>query len=320
MVIEQSSNKQELHISVRNLVEFIFREGDIDNRAGKLQQADAMQAGSRIHRKIQKSMGTGYEAEVPLKISVAAEDYILEVEGRADGIFVEERKSIHDGIIQGNFFDTESGEEFGQEEIWYIDEIKGIYKNVLSMDAPFYVHKAQAMCYAYIYGLQNSMTQMGVQMTYVNLDTEETKYFREIFSMEELGTWFGTLIERYKKWADFQVQWVRKRQESIRFLEFPFPYREGQKQLVTDVYRTIHRGKNVFIQAPTGVGKTISTIFPTVKAMGEGLVERIFYLTAKTITATVAKETFALLTKQGYVAKTIQLTAKEKLCLCEEME
>ena len=316
----QSMNKQELHISVRNLVEFIFREGDIDNRAGKLQQADAMQAGSRIHRKIQKSMGTGYEAEVPLKISVAAEDYILEVEGRADGIFVEERKSIHDGIIQGNLFDTESGEEFGQEEIWYIDEIKGIYKNVLSMDAPFYVHKAQAMCYAYIYGLQNSMTQMGVQMTYVNLDTEETKYFREIFSMEELRTWFGTLIERYKKWADFQVQWVRKRQESIRFLEFPFPYREGQKQLVTDVYRTIHRGKNVFIQAPTGVGKTISTIFPTVKAMGEGLVERIFYLTAKTITATVAKETFALLSKQGYVAKTIQLTAKEKLCLCEEME
>ena len=77
----------ELHISVRNLVEFIFREGDIDNRVGKLAQAEAMMEGSRIHRKIQKSMGEGYEAEVPLKVCIEAEDYILEVEGRADGIF-----------------------------------------------------------------------------------------------------------------------------------------------------------------------------------------------------------------------------------------
>jgi Rad3-related DNA helicase len=68
------------------------------------------------------------------------------------------------------------------------------------------------------------------------------------------------------------------------------------------------------------VGKTVSTIFPAVKAVGEELADRIFYLTAKTITATVAKETFALLEKNGYRAKTIQITAKEKLCPCDEME
>ena len=110
--------------------------------------------------------------------------------------------------------------------------------------------------------------------------------------------------------------WRRKRQESIQNLEFPYPYREGQRKLVGDVYRTIRRGKNLFLQAPTGVGKTISTIFPAVKAVGEELADRIFYLTAKTITATVAKETFGLLREQGYQAKIIQLTAKEKLCLC----
>ena len=172
------------------------------------------------------------------------------------------------------------------------------------------------MCYAYIYALQNHLDQIGVQMTYCNLDTEDVKLFQEVFAWDALADWFGNLIAEYRKWADWQIMWRRKRQESIQNLEFPYPYREGQRKLVGDVYRTIRRGKNLFLQAPTGVGKTISTIFPAVKAVGEELADRIFYLTAKTITATVAKETFGLLREQGYQAKIIQLTAKEKLCLC----
>ena len=198
----------------------------------------------------------------------------------------------------------------------YIDEIKGVYRNVATMEASVYVHKAQAMCYAYIYALQNHLDQIGVQMTYCNLDTEDVKLFQEVFAWDALADWFGNLIAEYRKWADWQIMWRRKRQESIQNLEFPYPYREGQRKLVGDVYRTIRRGKNLFLQAPTGVGKTISTIFPAVKAVGEELADRIFYLTAKTITATVAKETFGLLREQGYQAKIIQLTAKEKLCLC----
>ena len=127
-------------------------------------------------------------------------------------------------------------------------------------------------------------------------------------------------MEEYGKWATFQCEMKNKRQASIKELNFPFEYRPGQKKLVSDVYRTIMRQKLLFMQAPTGVGKTISTIFPAVKAVGEELADRIFYLTAKTITATVAKETFALLEKNGYRAKTIQITAKEKLCPCDEME
>ena len=288
--------KEKLHISVRNLVEFIFREGDIDNRRGKLPNADAMMEGSRLHRKIQQSMGPGYQAEVPLKYTVENDLYELTIDGRADGIFTND-----DGLV-------------------VIDEIKGIYKNLDHLEQPIYVHQAQAMCYAYIFALQNELEQIAVQMTYVNLDIETIKYFQQEFTFAELTEWFTHLVESYQKWADFQCQWKKKRQASIQGLEFPFEYRKGQKQLVSDVYRTIHRRKNLFIQAPTGVGKTISTIFPAVKAVGENLGDRIFYLTAKTITATVAKETFALLRDKGYVAKTIQLTAKEKLCPCEEME
>ena len=305
---------QELHTSVRNLVEFILHGGDIDNRSGRM-ITDAMMEGSKIHRKIQRSMGENYQAEVPLALTIEAEEYMLVIEGRADGIAYGEfpnRNSEKEACTQDTFLDR-TGKS---EEMVYIDEIKGVYRNVATMEAPVYVHKAQAMCYAYIYALQNHLDQIGVQMTYCNLDTEDVKLFQEVFAWDALADWFGNLIAEYRKWADWQIMWRRKRQESIQNLEFPYPYREGQRKLVGDVYRTIRRGKNLFLQAPTGVGKTISTIFPAVKAVGEELADRIFYLTAKTITATVAKETFGLLREQGYQAKIIQLTAKEKLCLC----
>ena len=290
-----SEKKTQLHISVRNLVEFIFREGDIDNRSSRAMSADAMMEGTRIHRKIQGSMGKAYQAEVPLSLVVEGDLYELTVEGRADGIFTEDGKC-------------------------FVDEIKGMYRKVELFEKPVFVHRAQAMCYAYIFALQNNMETIGIQMTYCNLETEQTKYFREEFSFEEIKKWFDDLMEEYGKWATFQCEMKNQRQASIKELDFPYEYRPGQKKLVSDVYRTIMRQKLLFMQAPTGVGKTISTIFPAVKAVGEELADRIFYLTAKTITATVAKETFELLEKNGYRAKTIQITAKEKLCPCDEME
>lgn len=161
---------------------------------------------------------------------------------------------------------------------------------------------------------------MGVQMTYCNLDTEEIRRFVEQYTVGELENWFLGIVAEYEKWADFQYQWRCKRQASIQKLEFPFDYREGQKELAADVYRTIYRRKNLFIQAPTGTGKTMSTIYPSVRAVGEGLAEKIFYLTAKSITATVALDAFRILGGKGYQAKTVLITAKEKMCVCEEMD
>lgn len=283
-----------IKISVRNLVEFILRSGDIDNRISTGQRTDAMQEGSRIHRKIQRRMGAAYQAEVPLKIQIQTDKYVLQVEGRADGII--------------------------REDTVVVDEIKGIYMSLERLEEPILVHKAQAMCYAYIYASQQNLEQIGVQMTYCNLDTEEIRRFNDTFSLLELENWFYSIIEKYTKWADFQFEWKKKMVDSIARLEFPYEYREGQKELAQDVYRTILRKKNLFIQAPTGTGKTLSTIFPAVKAVGAGLADKIFYLTAKTITGTVAKETFSLFYKKGYLAKVIQITAKEKMCLCDEMD
>jgi Rad3-related DNA helicase len=294
--------KKEFHTSVRDLVEFIFREGDIDNRRGRAQSAQAMQEGSRIHRKIQSEQGAEYTAEVPLSIRLNLGEYALVVEGRADGIFTEEAESP------------------AEPELTFIDEIKGMYTDVSRLEEPVYVHKAQAMCYAYIFATENTLSSIGVQMTYCDLEEGTRRIFREILSYDRLKIWFDDLIAAYRRWLDFSYEWRILRQSSIKSLEFPYEYRKGQKKLVSDVYRTIARRKNLFLQAPTGVGKTISTIFPAVKAVGEGLSDRIFYLTAKTVTATVAQETFGLLMQHGYRAKLIQLTAKEKLCMCEEMD
>ena len=287
-------NREQIRISVRNLVEFILRKGDIDNRISKTADKEAMQLGSKIHRKIQRQMGSSYHAEVSLKMMLHEEKYDLQVEGRADGIIVAE------GVT--------------------IDEIKGVFRDLEQIEEPIEVHLAQAKCYAYIYGKQENLENISVQMTYCHLETEQVKRFKESYLLSELEKWFNNLIGEYKKWAEFQIDWKKKRNKSIRRIEFPYEYRKGQKELATSVYRTILRKKKLFIQAPTGVGKTMATIFPSVKAVGEELGEKIFYLTAKTITRTVVEQAFQLLKKQGLQYKVVTLTAKEKICFCEDKE
>lgn len=279
-------------MSVRNLVEFILREGDIDNRKAGGLDKDAMLRGGRIHRKIQRQMGAGYRAEVSLKYTVPCDGFELQIEGRADGIIA------------------------GTPVV--IDEIKGVLKDVSSIETPTGVHLAQAKCYAYIYAKQHQMDSIGVQMTYCNLDTEEIRRFQTVFSLEELNDWFENLVRSYEKWARFEIEWKKQRNATIKQLEFPYEYREGQRDIAVAVYRTILHEKKMFVQAPTGVGKTISTVFPSVKAIGEGLAEKLFYLTAKTITRTVAEQAFRILRENQLKMKVVTLTAKEKICFCEE--
>ena len=201
-----------------------------------------------------------------------------------------------------------------------VDEIKGTYRDLKYITEPVQVHLAQAMCYAYFLACKEQLKQVDVRMTYCNMDTEEVKYFQTKYTMVQLSSFFEDLMVEYKKWADFEFEWKKIRQESIHALEFPYAYRKGQKELAGHVYQTICHKKKLFIQAPTGVGKTISTVFPAVKAVGEEKADKIFYLTAKTITRTVAQEAFSLLARKGLCYKVVTLTAKEKICPMEETE
>lgn len=309
MSSEQFGFQKEIRISVRKLVEFILRSGDLDNRRGMVPE-NAMAEGGRIHRMLQRRMGSEYRAEVPLRFEERTSDYVLTVEGRADGII-----TLPDQIT--------------------IDEIKGTYRDLERIREPEPVHVAQARCYAHMYtlllnkkageGTDNGkiaqrLDSIRIRITYCNMDTEEIRYFFEEYSLEELEEWFDDLISQYKKWADYQVQWEKIRQMAIKNSGFPYSYRKGQKELAQSVYRTIYHGKKLFLEAPTGVGKTLSTVFPAVKAIGEGLSGRLFYLTAKTITRTAAAQAFQLLQKNGLRFKTVTLTAREKICFQEEVQ
>lgn len=280
----------QLKISVRTLVEFLCAGGDIDNRFGGVTDRAAMEAGSRAHKRIQKSMGPDYRAEVPLKWGLAGDRYNIEIEGRADGIFAA------DGIF-------------------FIDEIKGTYKDIRYLTEAAYVHRTQAMCYAFFYMVQKELCgKIGVRVTYVNLDSDNVKYFEEILTFDGLKEWFAGLIGQLVKWGDYLWEHQAKRAESIRGLKFPFAYRPGQRELAVNVYKAVDRGRNLFIQAPTGVGKTISTVYPSVMSLGNKRGGKLFYLTAKTITRTAAAEAFSLLQEQGLQFKTVTITAKEKIC------
>ena len=284
------AERRELKISVRNLVEFIFREGDINSTGLGTRNPEAMQLGNKIHKKIQKSMGIGYQAEVPLFTYVTmqseetGEEFDLKIEGRADGIFRDDSEIL-------------------------VDEIKGVFMDIHQLKEPLLVHKAQAMCYAYMICEAENPAFITVQVTYCHLESEEIRRFPVTYRSEEIRAWFQDLVDLYTPWARYEFDWQKKRNASIQSLTFPFPYRDGQKELAACVYKTIEHKKKIFIQAPTGVGKTIS--------MGEGLIDRLFYLTAKTITRTVAQECFQLLSEQSLHFKFLTITAKEKMCFLE---
>ena len=287
--------EKRVRVSVRNLVEFVLRSGDLDNRHTSANQKEAMQEGSRLHRKIQKSMGSDYRAEVSLKYEAEEDGFELLIEGRADGIIHTATEAI-------------------------IDEIKGVYMDIGRLEEPVQVHLAQVMCYGYFYGSQEGLSDVTLQLTYCNIETEEIRRFQVIKTVEELREWFEGLVHEYVKWARYVYHNGLRRNESLKDLEFPFPYREGQRELAVSVYRTVSRRRKLFIQAPTGIGKTLSTIFPSLKAIGEGHGEKLFYLTAKTITRAVAEEGFEILRERGLYFRSVTITAKEKLCFLEKPE
>ncbi len=287
------ANLNEIKISVRNLVEFVLRAGDIDT---SFRSMSSGVEGTRAHQKVQRSKGKDYEAEVSLKHKFEYKGFNFSIEGRMDGLITCPLDAI------------------------CIDEIKSTNRALEEIDENYsLLHWAQAKCYGYIYCWQNNMETIDIQLTYFHLKTENTKMIRKTISYNELEIFFFNIIDKYIVWANFTSKWRNIRDPSINNLEFPFDtYRLGQRKLAVTVYRTVKDQKRLFAKAPTGIGKTISTLFPAIKAMGEGYTSKLFYLTAKTITRQVAEEAFVKMRNKGLRFKTITITAKEKICFKEQ--
>ncbi len=285
----------QIRLSVRELVEFVLRCGSIDSRFSGF---DRMNEGSRIHRKLQKAAGDAYEAEVSFKAQRTIDGVRYTLEGRADGVIAEQ---------DGGFT---------------IDEIKTTAAPAELLTADFNpLHWAQAKCYGAFLCERGGLPGAGVQITYYQIDTDEMIRHRRAFTAAELEDFLKDTLRRYAPWARMAAQWRGTRNASLRALRFPFPaYRPGQYEMARAVYRTIAGGGRLFCAAPTGIGKTMSTLFPALKAMGEEKGERIFYLTAKTITRQAAEEALARLRQNTADSETplrlkaVTLTAKDKIC------
>ena len=332
----------EINISVRGLVEFVLRNGDIDNRRKAASGPEVMLEGANIHRMIQRRMGKSYHPEFYLCLSVARPDYVIKIDGRADGIIIPEKDNTEKRedyesedtkvLALDDFLRENDRPELGTEDAFLqeydqelnkhvvVDEIKTTYRDLDRLNKPDEVHLAQARMYAFIYAYQNGLDAIGVRMTYCNTFTKEIRCFDSIYSFEEISLWFAQVMKSYIRWADFEMSWKAIRDNSIGAMTFPYDFRQGQKELISQVYRSIGNKGRLFVMAPTGVGKTLANMYPALKSLGEGKGERIFYLTAKTITRTVAADCLNLLRKDTLKLKSVILTAKEKACPNETVE
>lgn len=318
---ERGGHMRTLRTSVRRLVEFLLRSGDINSADDRRGGTEAMQAGSAIHRMLQASGGRSYQAEVPLACSVfypngtfsphaarfeiqqeavrGQQGFFLRVEGRADGI-------IDDGTHP-----------------LVIDEIKGVTRDVSDIEEPDNVHLAQALCYAYLYlrssrGPAALSTAFGEQamlrITYASMTTGEIRQIERTYTLPDIEAQFFSLLEAAERWAAWRVSHDELRNASLSTLAFPLKPRDGQQNIMEAVTSAIHEGRRLYVQAPTGSGKTIATLFPAVKAMGAGEVSRVVFLTAKTTTRRPALECLGLLREQGMAASVLVATARDKVC------
>lgn len=280
-----------IKISVREIIDYVMRSGDI--QAVFLSSKRAVD-GIKAHQKFQKQTKEDYQAEVSISYEVETEDLLIKLTGRIDGIVKRDNHII-------------------------IDEIKSTGRSLEHLETGNELHWAQGYMYAYMYGAQEGLEFLGVRLTYIELETFQIKQFEVTKTLEELKKFFYEVINKYVKWAKKIRTFERHSIETIEKLDFPFDgYRKGQKKLMSSVYKTIENKKVLFSRAPTGIGKTVATLFPAIKAYGNERCDKIFYLTAKTIGKEVAVSTLQLLEEKGLKIKRVVITAKDKICLITE--
>lgn len=293
MDIQQSVQETKpIRVGVREICDFLCRAGSLDARSNQKRMIE----GTRLHKIIQSRAGAGYVKEVFLKRTFTVDGTSFEVSGRADGIIDEIDK-------------------------FTVDEIKTttIPLGFLN-ENEFPSHRAQVKIYACIFALDKNLDSVRTRITYANLDTEEQRFFYMEHTQNELVLFVNELLIEYRKWYLLRQNFVQELQTSARNLIFPYrELRDGQDEMIRATYRAIREHERLFVEAPTGIGKTMSAIYPSFLALGKGYGKRIFYFTSKTTLKNAAKNAVELLRKNGLRTRMLILTAKEKCCLKKEV-
>ena len=285
--------EKSLRLSVHQLVDFLLRSGDIDNRVFN---RSSMSEGSRLHSEYQGRQSSNYMSEYPLAVTLNVDEIEILLEGRADGII---KKSDGSYVIDEIKTTVEELEKFHQDNLEW--------------------HLGQAKCYAYMFAKSNDLEFIGIKLTYIRQGKEKEQFIDSyVFNYLELEQFVLDLINDYLEFYNIIFQKLEKRNQSIESLAFPFKkYRHGQRELAKYCYAVAKKGSRLFVEAPTGIGKTISTIFPFVKAIKDDEKSKIFYLTAKTSGKEAAHQAIRVMKENGLSLSDIIITAKDKICFCK---
>ena len=283
---------KEIVLSVHGLVDFLLRKGDIDNR---IYNSSSMLEGTRIHLRYQQIQSGDYLSEQYLEAKINIDDFTFVLSGRADGIIINRNKPIIDEI-KSTVADLEYFYESQKE--W---------------------HLGQAKVYAYMYSLMNNIPECGVRLTYISQKDNNDKLIMNFsYSFEELKEYIESLCRQYLVFYMRLDAHKKAKKLSSEQLSFPFKeYRPGQRELAKYVYGSILNNEAVFIEAPTGIGKTMSTLFPSVKSFSTLDVDKIFYLCAKNVAKNVAFDASRKLLENGLICRSIKLQSKERMCRCD---
>lgn len=279
-----------IRISVRALVEHLLRRGDL-SMSFDISARTSIFAGNHAHQKIQKSRPEPYSTEIPVCYRADNERIALDIQGRIDGLY-----ELADSVV--------------------IEEIKTTRKDLdhfISQNSE--LHWAQVKVYAAIYTMEHNLDRILAQLTYGQIETGEVRTYFQEYKAGELQIFFVHLLEQYFQWAEKIEDWHDERDRSILTSDFPFAsFRNGQRQMVEDVAAIIEQEEQIILQAPTGIGKTVAVLYPAIKAIAGGYIQKIFYLTSRTTGRLIAEKTLGELKNNGIPIKFVTLTAKEKIC------
>ena len=284
-----SKQKPFYTVGITDLINLTKKAGDL-NAETSTYGRQRLQDGIRLHQKIQESREDAYLQEVSLSKTVEFDDFYLEIKGRADGINVE-TKPIYIEEIKSHSCDYKDIEESQKNKHW-----------------------AQLYFYGYML-LSEDIKELDLHLTYIHVDSEIIKTEKRIFKADEIIFICDALLEKFRSFLLYKINREAGRNKQLQSQSFPLAsFREGQRDLSGTVYTVLKRKKNIFIEAPTGMGKTIGSLFPTLKAMGEGILNQVFFLTAKGTGKETAVKAMQLMNKENDLLNSLEITSKSKIC------